>query len=155
MKPFTVGVPSVREHHANAPDPDLARRHNLPQNADPGTRSSTRSDRLRPLHNRRDAAPAALPGIDLTKLLAKFAIAPTMAHVTTMNVSLPDELKNFVDTQVGEGSYGSTSEYVRNLIRQAQDRDRLRAAILEGAASPVAANADDFIDSLRARITRI
>ena len=70
-----------------------------------------------------------------------------------MNVSLPDELKHFVDTQVGQGSYGSTSEYVRDLIRQAQDRERLRSAILEGAASPVAANADDFIDSLRARIT--
>ena len=44
-----------------------------------------------------------------------------------MNVSLPDELKAFVDAQVSSGDYGSTSEYVRDLIRQAQDRDRLRA----------------------------
>jgi len=38
--------------------------------------------------------------------------------MTTMNVSLPDELRSFVDAQVNEGSFGSTSEYVRELIRQ-------------------------------------
>lgn len=74
--------------------------------------------------------------------------------MTTMNVSLPDELKNFVDTQVNHGGYGSTSEYVRELIRRAQDREQLRSAILEGAASPIAATADDYVDSLRARINR-
>jgi Arc/MetJ-type ribon-helix-helix transcriptional regulator len=29
--------------------------------------------------------------------------------MTTMNVSLPDDLKGFVDSQVSEGKYGSTS----------------------------------------------
>ena len=72
--------------------------------------------------------------------------------MTTMNVSLPDELKTFVDTQVNTGGYGSTSEYVRDLIRRAQDRERLRSALLEGASSPVAATADDYLDTLRARI---
>jgi antitoxin ParD1/3/4 len=74
--------------------------------------------------------------------------------MTTMNVSLPDELKTFVDTQVNSGGYGSTSEYIRDLIRRAQDRDRLRSALLEGAASPVAATADDYLDTLRARIPK-
>lgn len=72
--------------------------------------------------------------------------------MTTMNVSLPDELKTFVDTQVNNGGYGSTSEYVRDLIRRAQDRERLRSALLEGASSPIAATADDYLDTLRARI---
>ena len=35
--------------------------------------------------------------------------------MSTMNVSLPDELKSYVDEQVGDGGYGSTSEYVRDL----------------------------------------
>ena len=74
--------------------------------------------------------------------------------MTTMNVSLPEELKSFVDAQVSRGDYGSTSEYVRDLIRRAQDRDRLRSALLEGASSPIAATADDYLDTLRDRIQR-
>lgn len=42
--------------------------------------------------------------------------------MTTMNVSLPDDLKSFVDSQVNDGNYGSTSEYVRNLIRRVRRR---------------------------------
>ena len=72
--------------------------------------------------------------------------------MTTMNVSLPDELKTFVDTQVNNCGYGSTSEYVRDLIRRAQDRERLRSAVLEGASSPIATTAEDYLDTLRARI---
>ncbi|MDE0194137.1 MAG: type II toxin-antitoxin system ParD family antitoxin, partial [bacterium] len=34
--------------------------------------------------------------------------------MATMNVSLPDELKTFVDSQINLGHYGSTSEYVRD-----------------------------------------
>ncbi len=74
--------------------------------------------------------------------------------MTTMNVSLPEELKSFIDAQVDTGGYGSTSEYVRELIREARDRDRLRSALLEGATSPVAATAGDYIDTLRTRIER-
>lgn len=42
--------------------------------------------------------------------------------MSTMNVSLPDELKSFVDERVGLGGFGSTSEYVRDLIRRDQER---------------------------------
>ncbi len=67
-----------------------------------------------------------------------------------MNVSLPDDLKSFVDSQVDHGNYGSTSEYVRDLIRRDHDRRRLRAALLEGARAPVVANADAaYFASLR------
>jgi antitoxin ParD1/3/4 len=59
-----------------------------------------------------------------------------------MNISLPDELRSFVDAQVSEGNYGSTSEYVRELIRRDLDRRQLRAALLDGARSPVTAVAD-------------
>jgi antitoxin ParD1/3/4 len=35
----------------------------------------------------------------------------------TMNISLPDPLKDFVDHQIAEGRYGSVCEYIRELIR--------------------------------------
>jgi antitoxin ParD1/3/4 len=56
----------------------------------------------------------------------------------TMNISLPDSLKSFVDEQVAERGYGTSSEYVRELIRADQDRQRLRKLLLDGAASPAA-----------------
>ena len=69
-----------------------------------------------------------------------------------MNVSLPDELKSFVDSQIQGGNYGSTSEYVRELIRRDQDRRQLRAALLEGAGSPIISNADAaYFETLRDR----
>lgn len=70
-----------------------------------------------------------------------------------MNISLPEGLKSFVDQQVSERGYATSSEYVRELIRRDQDRARLRSLLLEGASSPTSAPADDlYFDSLRARI---
>ena len=70
-----------------------------------------------------------------------------------MNVSLPDELKSYVDDQVGDGGYGSTSEYIRDLIRRDKDRQQLRRALLEGASSSPGPIADSaFFASLRDRI---
>lgn len=84
--------------------------------------------------------------------MANFAKERYGDVVTTMNVSLPDELRSFVDTQVNEGSYGSTSEYVRELIRRDFDRRQLRTALLEGARGPVAVDADAaYFASLRDR----
>lgn len=47
----------------------------------------------------------------------------------TMNVSLPEPLKAFVDEQVRLGAYGSTSDYVRQLIRD--DREKAAARMLQ------------------------
>lgn len=70
-----------------------------------------------------------------------------------MNVSLPDELKSFVDERVECDGYGSNSEYVRDLIRRDQDRQQLRRLILEGAGSAPGPVADDaYFDSLRDRV---
>jgi antitoxin ParD1/3/4 len=73
--------------------------------------------------------------------------------MTTMNVSLPNELKTFVDERVDSG-YGSTSEYVRDLIRRDREREHLRSLILEGANSaPGRIADDDYFTFLRARIS--
>lgn len=73
--------------------------------------------------------------------------------MSTMNVSLPEELKSYVDEQVGDGAYGSTSEYVRDLIRRDKDRQQLRHVLLDGASSAPGPLADDsYFTSLRDRI---
>ena len=73
--------------------------------------------------------------------------------MSTMNVSLPDELKSFVDARVDTGGYGSTSEYVRDLVRRDQDRERLRWVLVEGASPPLGPVAvKSFFDGLRDRV---
>jgi len=70
-----------------------------------------------------------------------------------MNVSLPQALKSFVDEQVNARGYGTSSEYVRELIRKDQDRQRLRGLLLAGAASAPAEPADAaFFEGLRLRV---
>ena len=71
----------------------------------------------------------------------------------TMNISLPDSLKSFVDHQVAHGGYGTSSEYVRELIRKELDRAQLRNLLLEGSASKASGAADAaFFDRLKALI---
>lgn len=56
----------------------------------------------------------------------------------SMNISLPEPLKQFVDGQIAEGRYSSVSEYMRELIRADEKRkaeDRLEAMLLEGLNS--------------------
>lgn len=59
-----------------------------------------------------------------------------------MNISLPEALKTFVDEQVKQRGYGTSSEYVRELIRRDQDRTHLRGLLLAGASSAPAEPAD-------------
>jgi antitoxin ParD1/3/4 len=73
--------------------------------------------------------------------------------MSTMNISLPDTLKSFVDEQVNLGSYGTSSEYVRELIRKDQDRLKLRGLLLAGAASVASERADPaYFEGLRERV---
>ena len=59
--------------------------------------------------------------------------------MATMNVSLPDPMKVWVEAQTGNGRYSNASDYVRDLIRKDQERQAaialLQAAIDEGLAS--------------------
>lgn len=71
-----------------------------------------------------------------------------------MNISLPDTLKSFVDAQVAERGYGTSSEYVRELIRTDQERRQLRGLLLQGAVSASGAAAGAaYFDALRERAT--
>ena len=53
----------------------------------------------------------------------------------SVNISLPESLKQFVDGQIAAGRYSSASEYVRELIRgdeKGKAEERLEALLLEG-----------------------
>jgi antitoxin ParD1/3/4 len=60
--------------------------------------------------------------------------------MATVNVSLPQSVKDFVDARVAEGGYGSASEYVIALI----ERDRQRAEELKNLRAQVQDGADQL-----------
>jgi antitoxin ParD1/3/4 len=69
----------------------------------------------------------------------------------TMNISLPDQLKEFVDDQVGSGSYASVSEYVRDLIRndeKCKAQEKLEGMLMEGihSGAPTEMTRQDWAD---------
>jgi len=56
---------------------------------------------------------------------------------TTVTISLPESLKEFIDHQLATKGYGNVSEYFRSLLRDAQKEEaeaRLEALLLEGLA---------------------
>lgn len=59
--------------------------------------------------------------------------------ITTMNISLPESLKAFVDSRVKSRGYGSHSEYLRDLVRRDEleaAKDQMRSLLMEGLNSP-------------------
>jgi antitoxin ParD1/3/4 len=59
--------------------------------------------------------------------------------MATMNISLPDEMKSFIEEQSTKKGFGTVSEYMRTLIREVQERqakrERVDALLLEGLDS--------------------
>ncbi|KIC33296.1 type II toxin-antitoxin system ParD family antitoxin [Leisingera sp. ANG-M7] len=59
--------------------------------------------------------------------------------MATMNVSLPEQMKTWVEEQARDGTYANSSDYVRDLIRRDQARSaaiaELQSAIDAGLAS--------------------
>ncbi len=58
--------------------------------------------------------------------------------MTSLNISLPEALKNYVEGQVASGDWGTPSEYVRELIRQDKERrlGNLEQDLLAAARGP-------------------
>lgn len=77
--------------------------------------------------------------------------------MATMNVSLPDMMKQWVEAQAQTGRYSNASDYVRDLIRRDQERNEkiaeLQKLITEGLESGIAEpfDFDDFRQKMRAR----
>jgi antitoxin ParD1/3/4 len=73
-----------------------------------------------------------------------------------MNISLPDPMKDYVESQVTAGSYSSVSEYMRELVRADQKRysleqleGKLLASLNSGEPIPLT---PELIESLRHRL---
>jgi len=89
--------------------------------------------------------------------MANFAIPSfkTEDSMGTMNVSLPDPMKSWVEDQSRSGRYANSSDYVRDLIRRDRQRTEtiaaLQGAIDEGFASGPAEtmNVEAFKASMR------
>ncbi len=77
--------------------------------------------------------------------------------MATMNVSLPDPMKKWVESRTEKGSFSNASDYVRHLIRLDQEREQARVilqrAIDEGVASgePQPFDFDEFNARMRER----
>lgn len=74
----------------------------------------------------------------------------------TMNISLPEPLKAFVDAQITAGRYSSVSEYVRELIREDERRrarEQLERLLLEGLRSEKSPLMREDFDEIRREAT--
>jgi antitoxin ParD1/3/4 len=77
--------------------------------------------------------------------------------MTTLNISLPDAMKDYVEQQVKSGMYSSSSDYIRALIREdlrSNTEQKLDALLLEGLDSGEPITIDDqYWDKKRADLT--
>jgi antitoxin ParD1/3/4 len=76
--------------------------------------------------------------------------------MATMNISLPDLMKHWVEGQAETGRYSNASDYVRDLIRRDQERAmkiaHMQALVDEGRASGASPrNVDDIFADAAAR----
>ena len=58
--------------------------------------------------------------------------------MTTLNISLPSSMRTFINEQIAKGGYSTASEYIRQLLREAQEREaekRLESLLLEALES--------------------
>ena len=60
--------------------------------------------------------------------------------MATLNVSMPDELRAFIESRVNTGEYQSASDYLRDLIRH--DHEEIDRLLMEGLESGKAAPVD-------------
>ena len=67
-----------------------------------------------------------------------------------MNISLGDDLRDFVEREVREGAFSSSSEEVRHLLREKREESQLRAKLVEGLDSlTLEASAEELFQELR------
>ena len=72
--------------------------------------------------------------------------------VTSLNISLPDPMKKFIETEVKKGAYSTPSEYVRALVRaeqQRQMREQIDRNLLDSLASGDALPGEEVMERLR------
>jgi len=57
-------------------------------------------------------------------------------NMATLNISIPDEMRAWIDAQVESGRFSNASDYIRDLIRHNQsEKDAIKMALVEGELS--------------------
>lgn len=75
--------------------------------------------------------------------------------MATMNISLGKDLRAFVEREVEEGSFSSSSEYIRHLLRERREESLLREKLLKGLESPtLGVDAEQLFQELRETVLR-
>ena len=67
--------------------------------------------------------------------------------MTTLNISLPDSMRAFIEQKVADGNFSTASEYIRQLVRDDQKRaaqERLENLLMEGLKGPRIGVTDEF-----------
>jgi antitoxin ParD1/3/4 len=74
--------------------------------------------------------------------------------MATLNISLPDPMREWIDAQVRGGEYANASDYIRDLIRHDQrQREALRLALIEAEESGISGrNVGDIVAAAKARL---
>ncbi len=58
--------------------------------------------------------------------------------MATLNISIPDRMRSWIDAQVDEGQFANASDYIRDLVRHDQrQQDEIRIALIEGENSGI------------------
>jgi antitoxin ParD1/3/4 len=69
-----------------------------------------------------------------------------------VNISVPDQMKEYIEERISEGGYNTTSEYFRDLVRDDQKKrgeERLEALLLSGLESPASEWTKDDVDHVK------
>ena len=72
-----------------------------------------------------------------------------------MNVSLPESMREFVERQVREGSFSTSSEYIRALIRRDEARATVRELLRQGIESPDIGAGDAAYFATKRKLARV
>jgi antitoxin ParD1/3/4 len=58
--------------------------------------------------------------------------------MATLNISIPDSMREWIDAQVAAGGYANASDYIRDLVRHNQrERESIQLALIEGERSGI------------------
>ncbi|MUH72530.1 type II toxin-antitoxin system ParD family antitoxin [Psychrosphaera haliotis] len=56
--------------------------------------------------------------------------------MATLNISIPNEMRQWIDLQIENGHFANASDYIRDLIRHNQsEKEAIRMALIEGEVS--------------------
>jgi antitoxin ParD1/3/4 len=68
---------------------------------------------------------------------------------SSMNISLPESLRTYVESRVESGAYSTPSEFVRDLIRRDREQEEIEQKLLESLQSPAVPVGKNFWKDVR------